>query len=474
MVAKTVKPASYMKNASSFLIDLAIALGMMFLLFYTVGQQWIFKAQGFGTYQQAQYSYIMKSGLATAELNDDGTYKTLKVATYEPANKYKDANGKEVYGFQMYADEVWNFYTAFLPSNGDDANGTPAVTFYTYAYCTETIYGISKSEGTGNTYFTHAYEADGVTYAEPVLKSDIQTKVDAGDTATLETLNAVFYRAASNGYSGYIADAVDLLSAQSQYKDPANQVNRIIYLSLIPSITIPLLIFFFIIPICVPQGKTLGKLILGIAVIGDDGYKAKKIFIVLHYFILLVEMGLLLLPSLSLGVTIVSLLLLIDFVVLVLSKRHQSLHDRLSKTVVVESRKRILFDSPEAEQDYVKTHPSSSVARLAEENGGLVNEPIAPIDSSTINGRKSAVSEEQVISEESVLDLSTINKHREIAHSGLSFDEIEQGKTPISQPEEKPAEPKAEPAKPEIKKKAASQKKAAPKKASAKKPAPKK
>jgi hypothetical protein len=103
-----------------------------------------------------------------------------------------------------------------------------------------------------------------------------------------------------------------------------------------------------------------------------------------------------------------------------------------------------------------------------------VNEQIAPIDSSTINGRKSAVSEEQVLSEESVLDLSTINKHREIAHSGLSFDEIEQGKTPISQPEEKPAEPKAEPAKPEVKKKAASQKKAAPKKASAKKPAPKK
>lgn len=471
MVAKTVKPASYMKNAFSFLIDLAIAIGMMVLLFYTVGEQWIFKVQNLSSYQQSQYSYIMKSGLASAKLNDDGTYQAPEVTTYEPAQKYKDANGKEVYGFQMYADEVWNFYTAFLPSNGDDVSGAAASKFYTYTYCVESIYGI-KSDGTGNDYFTHAYQADGTTYAEPVLKSDIQTKVDGGDTTTLETLNYFFYKSGTSGYTGYIADAINILTAQSQYKDPAAQVNRILYLSLVPSIAIPSLLFFFIIPICVPNGKTLGKLMLGVAVLGDDGYKAKKLYIILHYLIMLIELEVLLISSFALGITIMSLLFLIDFVVLVLSKKHQSLHDRLSKTIVIDSRKSVWFASPEAEKEYVQSHPSSLAAKLAEENGGLVNEQIAPIDSSTINGRKSAVSEEQVISEESVLDLSTINKHREIAHSSLTFDEIEAGVTPESKAEEA----KAEENKPAAKKKAPPKKKAAPKKAkpeAARKKAPK-
>lgn len=465
MVAKTVKPASYMKNAFSFLIDFAIAVGMMVLLFFTVGEQWIFKAQGFSTYQQDQYTYIVNSGLASATKNANGTLQGPILNTYESSQKYKDANGKEVYGFQMYADEIWNYYTAFLPNNGDDVSGVAAIKFYTYTYCTETIYGI-KSDGTGNDYFTHAYAADGTTYVEPVLTSAYQAKVDAGDASTLEELNLFFYKATTSGYTGYIANAVTNLQGQSQYKDPATQVNRILYLSLVPSIAIPSLIFFFIIPLCVPNGKTIGKLILGVAVLGDDGYKAKKLYIILHYFIMLIELEVMLLPSLALGITIMGLLFLVDFVVLVLSKKHQSLHDRLSRTIVVDSRKSVWFASPEAEKEYVMSHPSSLAAKIAEENGGLDTNLVTPLDSSTLNGRKSAVSEEQVLSEESVLDLSTINKHRDLAHSGLSFDEIEQGKTPESKPAE---EAKPEEAKPATKKKPAATK--AKKKAPAKKAA---
>ena len=438
MVAKTVKPASYMKNAASFIIDFLITLGFMVLLFFTVGEQGIFKAQGYDAKVQEQYQAVVDSGLYDAEKNADGTLKTPSLITY---NTIVNATTK-VYGYQKYSEEIWNYYTVYLPAHGDAVNGTEAKDYYNAAYLTKTVYGI-KDDGTGNAYFTFSKDGSG-NYTQPVLLADPQAKVDAGDTTTLENLKYFFYKQSDATASGYIADAVNLLATQSAYTTPANAVSRIIYLSIIPSAIIPPFIFFFIIPICVPNGKTLGKLMLGVAVLGDDGYKAKKIFIILHYFILLLGFELLLIPNLAIGAMLMVLLFIIDFMVLVLSKHHQSLHDRLSKTIVVDARKSVWFATKEAEAEYVKDHPASLAARLADENGGLSEDG---------SGRK-LVSPDAVAAQDSILDLASIEAQRNLIHSDVKFDDLEQGKvsvpasspTPTKPEETNQAETPAEPA----------------------------
>jgi len=433
MISKTVKPASYMRASFAFLIDSAIAIGFMFLVYFLVGEKLMLPGLGYQKEVDAYCQYSADSGLASLVYKSDGVTIDA-VNTYQYKTVETLPGGTSENGYHLYEKIVWDYYTAFLPSHGDDVKGVSASAYYTPEFVTKSIYGLTD-DGKGNDYYVPAPDGvGGNNFAlQPVLNSHYQALVDAGNLE--DGLRPLLYSfRSSDGSAGLYIDAIVNLKSQTSYSTPIASCNRIRYLATIPAILGPSLIFFFIIPLAVPNGRTLGKLMLGLAVLGDDGYKAHKINIVLHYFIIMLVYEVLLLPDQIIGFPLFALLFIIDYVVLILSKKHQSLHDMLSKSVVVDAKASVWFSSKEAEQDYVHTHPSSLAAQLS---GVTLNED-KPIE------RRLVATDEQIAAADSILDLSTINKNRDEARNMNSFDEFE-AKKDVNVTSETPIETKTEP-----------------------------
>ena len=106
--------------------------------------------------------------------------------------------------------------------------------------------------------------------------------------------------------------------------------------------------------------------------------------------------------------------------VLVMSKTHQSLHDRFAKTEAVARKESLFFDNEEAMAAYASTHPEQ------------FPELASPKDDAETT---------RIAQEDSILDLSTLNKSRDEAAKMTSFDDFEKKKdeenadrTPSKQP----------------------------------------
>jgi len=443
MISKTVKPASYMRASFAFLIDSVIAIGFMFLTYFLVGENFMFPQLGYQDQVDAYAQYSADSGLATLTYESDGaTISGVETLSYDPTIALED--GTTAYGYKLYEKTVWDYYTVFLPNRGDAVDEVAAADYYTPEYVTKTVYGLND-DGTGNDYYVPAPNGlGGFDFTlQPVLNSTYQAYVDAENVE--DGLRPLLYSyRSSDSTEGLYIDALANFKTQSGYLTPLNACNKIRYLAFIPAILGPSLIFFFIIPIAVPNGKTLGKLILGLAVLGEDGYKARKLSIVMHYFIIMLVYEVLLLPDQIIGFPLFALLFLIDYIVLVLSKKHQSVHDMLSKTVVANSRTSVWFASQAAEEEYIASHPSSLAAQMA----GTFEPEGKPVE------RRLVANDEQIAAADSVLDLSTISKNREEARMMTSSDDFAKAKTPSAETLEAPsAETPAAPKKKSTRKK---------------------
>ena len=130
------------------------------------------------------------------------------------------------------------------------------------------------------------------------------------------------------------------------------------------SMLIAFLILEFIVPLIFKNGQTLGKKIFGIAVMRVDGVKipAFQLFIravlgkytietmVPLFIIMLFLMG-------TLGITgpiVILLLIVLQIVVMVVSKTNSPIHDLLAVTVVVDINTQMIFDSTAEMIEYKK------------------------------------------------------------------------------------------------------------------------
>lgn len=102
-----------------------------------------------------------------------------------------------------------------------------------------------------------------------------------------------------------------------------------------------------LIPMVMPHGQTLGKLIFGYGVLDQFGYTLKKgwyiprwlVFGIFEYSLTIITFG---------GT------FLISFIMFQFAKKRRCLHDKLSNSVVVDLKESIYFDSPQEEEIYKK------------------------------------------------------------------------------------------------------------------------
>ena len=402
----SVKPASIGKATLSFFLDLAFTVATMFLLYYAVMSPAILNNNDYYPAMAEQDAFAMDSGLV--EKNDRGFY----------AIRYEDKEGD--YAYAKYLDLMWNFFGKIVP----ESNGRYTVNVNVKSSITGNQ--IPAYEGTaslenqeyGKWVYRHYFgyvENDENSLFAPSVDNDYCSKPRVADAfADVEKYHARLLNSlyAFDVTQGHYIDTVSLLDGQPNFAAIASRINLARYAALGPALAIPPIIFFFILPVCLPSGKTLGKLICGSAVIGSDGYSAPKFAIVFRQAIITFIWLLLALPWQVVGWPLFMLLMLIGYMSHVLSKKSQSLHDKITRTLSIDSRKSVWFASPEVEEQFMAAHPNSPIAK----------EHQAEIEEHS-TGR--AITSAMIEAEERILDLSTINKRREEARRMTSFDEFE-------------------------------------------------
>ena len=434
-------PATLGKRIFAYLIDAILCLVLGFLLNRFVTGTYLFGAIGGKTAQNNAFSYAADTGLVAYTQAEDGTYTNVTLygysadglATSSAGVFNTSADGR--LGYEAYFERVWHYYTVFLPT---DSRAVPlqhedgsaftyqqdgADDYKNYFYTKILLLPEAKNTDPSNLsslassdasqpYFRYALKEDGTAVdfaAKPVLTDTYLAKVNSEDvtekSTALTALRDYFLRVENNtSYAGIYYSAVLFMegqngSSQSYFMEHYRNMNMLSWECSVVAYLPLNFIFFFFIPLFQAKGKTLGKLIFRLSVTQDDGVLLPWWKRLLRQLLITIEFSLLLFPNSNISFIIYALFALIDFAVLAFGRRNFALHDLPFHSVVVTKDSPFFRNYEEREEYMAKIH-----AQEAAENAE--NEAAMP----------------------EILDLSTINKHREEAANITSFDEFEKQK----------------------------------------------
>lgn len=450
-----IKEASYGKRILAYFLDVAMVLVLGGITYGLVTSKYMFDGLGGSQAQQNMYHFGSNSNLLMAE---DSSGKEIPSPSKEDSISmmamytYSETKSgtQEENGYALYFTRVWNYYTSFLnvasdrPANLDDkpidrtgvvamANSTTTTPFtsddyYTYLEVTllrlpvvskitdpsqESQLQQTKINDSDPVYFKYALNEAGTAvdiHKKPVLVQSYQTLVDSNDATALTALQKYMYDSANN--KGVYYDACLNLegnssSVQTFYSKNYILYNMILWECMLTAFVPFHLIFMLIIPLCMKQGETLGKLICKIGVASKEGWALPIRGRILHPLCLSILGGFAILPWSTIGIMAYVVIALVDYMVLVMSKTHQSIHDKIAGTYVYAKKESLVFKNEDEMKTYASSHP--------EEFPELKN---------TAADAENA----RIAQEDSILDLSTMDKNREEAQKMPKFDEFEKQK----------------------------------------------
>lgn len=396
-VATKIVPAGLLKETLSVLLDLALAIGLMVGIYFALGKP-VFIDHG--TYQTAlaqRQDYLGSSLLVEKKENDNYGYYLFTD---------RDDSFPEDYAYKKYIDVVWDYFAKVIPGNADYSSNLEI----TSARTGKKLPGFG-SEVTSLTpeYGKYIYENyfgyvdEGENSFVPSVENDFTSKPKANkdEVEFHKALAAEMWSTSSGSVNGHYYDAVTHLTYQPRLAAIQSVMAFQSYVATVPSIFIGPLIFFFLIPLFVPHGRTLGKLLLGTIVLDEKGAVAKKKQILFRQAIITTIFFVAAIPIRSIAFPAVVILGFIAYISRIMSKSTQSLHDKLAHTIVALKKESVYAES------------ADEIEAVEEEPEKNENESMSPALLA------------QIEREESILDLSTINKRREEARRMTSFDEFE-------------------------------------------------
>lgn len=435
---RTLVSAPLWKRIFAYLFDGFLAVGLGLIFYLAIGNGVMADSLGETEATKNLYKLYVDSGLFYGEPDANGEY-TSSPSTYlftadgtEGDSSSYTATPNGEYGYEAYLDIVWKYYTGFLASDDErvthmkDDSGSDFSSQQYCEYFNRSIIGLPivedpsdlTSNRIGNAkYFQYALNEEGTAidvHGKPILQDAYVAKIADEETKeeTLEELLSYFlYSDSSSSVSGLYYDAaMDLQgerdgSVQTYFIEQYAIINTAAMIVTFTCFLPFQIIFFLIIPLCLPEGKTLGKLIFRLAVVRSDALRIRpleRIFrplIVSSLGVLLFALGT------TLGIMVYTLLAVVDFCALSFSRSHQALHDRICRTLVVDAKESVWFEDELAKEEYLRSQGFEGMVSFEE---------------------KAALA--KLAAEDNVLDLSNINRNREEAAKMTSFDEFEKKK----------------------------------------------
>ncbi len=433
--------AGFGKRTVAFLIDFGIVFIASMILWNTVGSGPVMDAMGNKETINELYGYAEQSYLFDVSKNDNGEYVSMAVYDFVAGREDEAGNDQGGYGYELYLKHSFDAYTVFLADNPLTdrevvlADGTAVASG---EYYTGLRFGMEYLGLPDPTKITDVSDEDSIddemhyfrwvvedgaidTDAMPVATNSalnvINDTSSSNRSETLTAMRSIFVNSDSEG--GVYVDICNLALAQNYY---ASRYNGWLFNSwaAMAVFFLPLaFVWFFVIPLCFPDGETLGKKIMGLALVMKDGYALRWDGHLLHpflIFLIVATAGAIPFNLLNQYVSLLMFLILavIDYMVAFVGRdRNRTLTDRLSGTMVIDAKSSLWFANKETEEEYEKTH-------------------------STLRPKSAFFSEEQksenarIALEDSILDLSTIDRHRKEAEAITSFDDFEKNGVDIS------------------------------------------
>lgn len=423
------KEAGFGKRLLGYFLDLIFVVACSLTFYLTVGNKVLYKSWGGEASFNNISSFMTDSGLVSKTENG-----VINIDTYASSA----ASSEDVVIYNGYAQKtmakVFNYYGTFLPSDSRSTktlatdNGT--ITYSAQWFETSVLGFLDPSavsdvtnekqlSGTNN-YFKYALN-EAKTAVDPtqcpVFQDDVKSKIDAGNAEMLKNINGYLFD--SSNKKGLYYNALVNLGYYGKTDTQANVQTyftsnyAVYYKTFIGTYLISylpfLFIFMFLIPLLSKHGETLGKWIAGTAVVRIDGYNIRPFERIVRPLCLFILGAFCAIPYMItlLGYFAFILIAIVDYMVLAMSKTHQSIHDKIARTIVIERKDAHFFKDYDEMMGYAKVNPSE----MPEVH-----------DAATEQANK------QAAAEDAILDLSTINKNRDEAAKMKNFDEYEKSK----------------------------------------------
>lgn len=310
---KHIVLAKNYKRIFARLIDFIIVISLTSLFFFTLVFPATFNETKYkenldllGTYYENSGLYLKSDKGSFAALDSFTSIKDLK--TLEDINLNVDDNKFEhVNTLEM----LYKFYTTKLTDYGATNNLTKE-TFIT---------DIIKPNNEISNIKTFDYDG---------TKFEISLMDDKKESYTVSYILERYgdARKVVENYS-----EVKNLMEENQ-KNMLNSLKYFVYLLVGLSF-----IFDLIIPLCLKNGQSIGKLIFGFGVIRDDGYKLPKYYLIFRWLVYIVF-------DIILGFMTMLGTILISYTMLLFNKKRKTVHDYAAKSIVINLKESIFFDSP--------------------------------------------------------------------------------------------------------------------------------
>jgi len=316
---KRIQVASKGRRIVASLIDLAIIGGLFAISYFFIFYKAVSSVQNF-TYHN---NVIFTERSNTHLYSSDGKKTILEE---NPNIKYYELD-----------ESINKYYTSYLhdkyiskdPKHDD-------VTYTSYWYAVSILHlsdkaGIVKPETT--------YSEDKILYewVDKEAKEDYRYKVKSN----ISESDLLDFQKGNLGTAIYNLNLSDLTPIRASTRVISFGTVRALLYSSIFSTFIPC----FIIPISLKNGKTIGKLVMHLIVLTDEGYEYKRykhIFRYLSFYVVEVFGGVL-----TIGITFILSTCLVLF-----SKKHRALHDYISFSCVADERHTVFYIDEEEENKY--------------------------------------------------------------------------------------------------------------------------
>ena len=372
---------SPLKRIASYFIDLILTIAIGFVLFATLGQSVLADSLGASEASKNASDFAVSSGLAYYPDEGGGPL----VYEYEAIDK----DGKK--GYEAYLDHVWYYYTEFLNvaknpnekvvgrKNGD---GKDFVSEDYYRFFFEECLGFAGDSANSNPYFVYAKEGENILHtSKPVLNAEYKAKVEANDEDALKLLLKYFFNADGVNQTGLYFDAIrDMkgtdyseVSVQTYYQNEALRYSWATWGAEVICLAPIAIILFLVIPLCLKDGQSLGKLLFGLEVVDVKGFRMSVVQKIFRPVIVTVFHLLALLPNVGLGLAIYFIGSIVSFLMMALGKRKMNIHERITSTIVVDKKYSIIFDGPHEKSLYMEEHQideyGNPLVRMSESEG---------------------------------------------------------------------------------------------------------
>lgn len=141
----------------------------------------------------------------------------------------------------------------------------------------------------------------------------------------------------------------------AHYRELAYQVS--IWQTLLPELTaifIVSILAYFVMPLIFKNGKTVGKLVMGIGLVNKLGYDISIPQLIMRFFFpMVVTTGLLIIGGTAFAIGM-GLFVLVSYALVIFTKEHKAIHDYLAGTVAIDAKRSVWFKNANQEAEYTE------------------------------------------------------------------------------------------------------------------------